>query len=316
MRVLVTGATGFIGSHLTRTLVRHGYEVYALVRRGSDLWRIADVVPAIHVVRGDLESTDELVPFFEEARPRGCFHVGWYPALPGMYLMARENLQMLEGSLRLARHLVDAGCEVIVGVGTCIEYDTAAGHLSESTPVKPESPYAATKLALGVALTQWATVAGIRVVWARLFQEFGPFEDAGRLVPLVIRSLFADTPFRPRGGNLVRDYLPVEDVAEALRLLMESDVRGPVNVGSGMPISVLELAQQIGRLMGRDHLIESEGQGASGSAAGPAVLCADSRYLQAHTPWRPPVSLDAGLARTIDWWEKRTRSECARGRPR
>ena len=311
MRVLVTGATGFIGSHLTRSLVQHGYEVYALIRPTADLWRIADVASSIQIVRGDLGSLEKLVPFLNEVRPRGCFHLAWYPVVPGKYLMARENFDMLEARIRLARYLTDAGCEVLVGAGTCLEYDTGFGHLSESTPSKPQSLYAATKLALGLATTHWATVTGLRVVWARLFQEFGPFEDERRLVPLVILSLLRNTPFRPLGGSQVRDYLPVEEVAEALRLLMESDVRGPVNIGSGMPISVLELARKIGDAMSRAHLIDAEG--VSDEAAGPALICADNRYLQAQTPWRPRVTLERGLTRTIEWWENRTRADGGRG---
>jgi len=303
MRVFITGATGFIGSHLTRLLVQHGYEVYALVRPTADLWRIADVVPSIQIVRGDLGSLEGLVPFLNEIRPRGCFHLAWYPAVPGKYLMARGNLEMLEAGIRLARYLTNAGCEVLVGTGTCLEYDTEFGYLSESTPSKPQSLYAATKLALGMAMTHWATVTGLRVVWARLFQEFGPFEDERRLVPLVILSLLRNERFRPLGGRQVRDYLPVEEVAEALRLLMESDVRGPVNVGSGMPISVLELARKIGSALGRAHLIDAED--ASDEAAGPAFICAGNRYLQTQTPWRPPITLERGLTRTIEWWEKR-----------
>jgi len=305
VRVLITGATGFIGSHLTRSLVQHGYEVYALVRPNADLWRIADVAHSIQIVRGDLGSLERLVPFLREVRARACFHLGWYPVVPGQYLMAPENLEMLQTSIQLARYVTDAGCEVLVGAGTCLEYDTEFGNLSESTPSKPQSLYAATKLALGLALTHWATVSGLRVVWARLFQEFGPYEDARRLVPLVIGSLLGNRRFRPLGGSQVRDYLPVEDVAEALRLLMESDVRGPVNVGSGMPIAVLELARKIGAALGRADLIDAED--GSDNIPGPAFICANSRYLQTQTRWRPRISLEQGLARSIEWWKGQLR---------
>ena len=303
MRVLLTGATGFIGSHLARALVHHGHEVFALVRPTASLWRLADVLPSIQLVRGDLGALEALRPALGEIRPRACFHLAWCPATPGAYLMARENLEMLEAALRLARYLTDAGCEVLVGTGTCLEYDTDPGRLSESTPTTPQSLYAATKLACGLALTHWGMVAGLRVVWARLFQEFGPQEDERRLVPLVVRALLRNTPFRPRSGSQIRDYLPVEDVAEALRLLMESDVRGPVNVGSGMPTTVLDLALSIGRLLDRAHLVDAVA-GAE-QDPGPAMLCADSGYLQAHTPWRPPAALEPGLARAIAWWEQR-----------
>ena len=303
MRILLTGATGFIGSHLTRALVRAGHEVFALVRPDADLWRLQDVVPSLRLVRGDLGSLESLRPVLSEIRPAACCHLAWCPAIPGTYLMARENLEMLEAALRLARYLTDAGCEVLLGTGTCLEYDTDAGRLSEAAPTVPRSLYAATKLACGLALEHWGEVTGLRVVWARLFQEFGPHEDERRLVPLVARALLTNQRFRPRTGSQVRDYLPVEDVAEALRLLLESDVRGPVNVGSGMPVSVLDLARSIGRLIGRDHLVDAPTPADEGP--GPAVICADSGLLQARTPWRPPSALEPGLLRAIAWWEQR-----------
>lgn len=303
MRVFVTGATGFIGSHLVRVLVRQGYEIHALIRPAADTWRIADVMPSLRVVRGDLGDLSELKPSLEQIRPEACAHLAWY-AVPGRYLMAPENLDLLEASIRLARALTAVGCKTLMAAGTCFEYDTDAGHFSEATPTKPRSLYAATKLALNLALSHWASLTGLRLVWPRIFYQFGPFEDERRLVPAVILSLLRNQQFRVTGGAQARDYLPVVDVAEALWRLLSSDAHGPVNIGSGRPVMVRELAKKIGDGLGRGDLLDF-GTG-SDDAPGPAVICADIGLLRARTGWMPPANLDEALAQTIDWWRRRT----------
>ncbi len=299
MRVFVTGATGFIGSHLTRALVRQGCEVHALVRPQADTRRIADVLPSLRVVRGDLGSLERLTPSLGEIRPDACFHLAWY-AVPGKYLEAPENVEMLETSLRLTRGLARTGCRTLIAAGTCFEYDTDFGYLSESTPTRPRSLYAAAKLALHLAASHWARVAGLRVVWPRLFYQFGPWEDERRLVPAVVLSLLRQQKFRTTAGGRIRDYLDVEDVAAALHSLLDSSLEGPVNVGSGRPVAVRDIARLIGDALGRAELLDLSDEMVDGP--GPAFVCADNRRLRAGTGWSPRYSLEEGLQRAVDWW--------------
>ena len=145
MKVLLTGATGFIGSHLARLLVREGHEICSLIREGSDLWRISDIVPMLRQVRGDLLRPDQWDVTIEQLQPEACIHCAWY-AVPGKYLHAEENLSLLNASIDLSLRLANAGCKRFVGMGTCFEYDTSLGYLAETTATKPRSLYAASKL--------------------------------------------------------------------------------------------------------------------------------------------------------------------------
>ena len=160
MRVLLTGAAGFIGSHVARLLVHEGCEVHALLRENSNLWRIKDILPLLHPVRCDLQAFDELDANLERIQPELCIHLAWY-AVPGKYLTAVENLNLLSASLHLASRLADLGCKRFIGTGTCSEYATTLGYLSEESPTKPRSLYSASKLATQITLEQLANTTGM-----------------------------------------------------------------------------------------------------------------------------------------------------------
>src|SRR5262249_9106218 len=166
----------------------------------------------VSIVRGDVCNPDEFVPSLEDIKPDACVHLAWCTA-PGRYLTTPENLDLLCGTLRLARKLSEIGCKRFVGVGTCFEYDTDKGLLSEDTPLRPRFPYSGAKAAAYLALRDSTPM---QFAWARLFYLYGPGEHRRRLVPSVIHALLRNEPARCSVGTQVRDFLHVDDVAEAL----------------------------------------------------------------------------------------------------
>ncbi|MCX6024293.1 MAG: NAD(P)-dependent oxidoreductase [Chloroflexi bacterium] len=302
MRTLLTGATGFIGSQTARALVRDGHEVFALIRPGSNTWRIDDLLPSLHIVPCDLTDTDELNAHLERIQPEMALHLAWY-AQPGVYLTSDLNIRHLAASLAFAAGLAKAGCRRLLVSGTCAEYDQSLGYLSETSPVRPTTLYAACKVALHVALTHLAGTTGMDVVWPRIFYVYGPFEDEQRLLPAVITPVLRGQPTRLTGGEQIRDYLHVEDVAGALLAVAGSDLTGTVNVGSGAPVTVREMALRIGEMAGRPDLVRL---GDLPYRAGdPMFVCANNRLLADRTGWKPRYSLEQGLEQTVAWWRTR-----------
>lgn len=301
MKVLLTGAAGFVGSHVARALVHDGCEVHALVRPSSDLWRIQDVVPALHLVRCDLSASDELDAHLRKIQPELCVHLAWHTAPPG-YSTAPENLEMLAVSLGLASRLAELGCRRFVGVGTCFEYDTSLGYLSETSRTRPLNLYGASKLALQVVLEQFSTTSGMEVAWARLFYLYGPSEREQRLVPSVICSLLRNELAKATKGEQVRDFLHVADAAAAIWAVAQSDLLGSVNVGSGQPVTVEKMVTTVGTILGRPDLV------ALGALpynpADPMFVCADNRRLTENTNWVPRFDLASGLRDTAEWWRE------------
>jgi len=299
-RVLLTGATGFIGSHVARRLVQAGNEVIALVRPGADLRRIADLTGQLRLLEGDLFTPGSWETAIQgDAAPDLCLHLAWY-AVPGKYLRAPENLDCVTASLRLLRLLDAAGCARVVSAGTCFEYDTDAGYLTENGPLLPRTLYAAAKHGFFQIAEQFQKERGRSFAHARLFYQYGPWEDVRRLVPHVITHLLRGESCALTSGEQVRDFLHVEDVASALCALGASDVRGAVNIGSSQPIMVADIARSLGVLVGRPDLVHL---GARETPPGdPPFICANTNRLRAEVGWRPAYDLQTGLEETIAWW--------------
>jgi nucleoside-diphosphate-sugar epimerase len=312
-RLLVTGAAGFVGAHVVRQALNAGYDVAAVVRPARAAWRLKDVVGdaaggtrrgagTLQVWEHDLAEAHGLGESLAKWKPDACVHLAWY-AVPGRYLHAPQNLDCLRHGLDLLEVLADHGCGRVVMTGTCAEYDTRRqGPLAEDAPTRPETLYAATKLALGAVAHQRAAQRGLGLVWARLFYLYGPAEPEARLVPALIAALLAGRPFRATAGEQVRDYLHVADVAAALLALARGDATGVYNVASGIPVRVREVMSLAADLAGRPDLLEL-GALPYRDWEPPAVY-ADCARLRA-AGWAPRYSLRDGLAETVAWWRAR-----------
>lgn len=303
MRIFLTGASGFIGSHVTRLLLSVGCEVAALVVPGDSMWRLQNVVDQLTLLGGNLSGITELHPALAEWQPEACVHLAWY-AEPGKYLHSPKNIPALTASLNLLDELIRVRCQQVVMVGTCAEYDTDVGFLREEGPTCPTTIYAATKLALCLIGQQMAAASGINFAWARIFYLYGPYEDERRVVPALIRALLNGQLFPATKGEQVRDYLHVEDVASALIALVEQRATGVFNISSGLPVTMRRLMETIGEIVGRTDLIQfgvlpyREWE--------PRFICGDNQRLRA-VNWLPHYALKEGLRQTVDWWQRCSR---------
>jgi nucleoside-diphosphate-sugar epimerase len=253
--ILLTGATGFVGRQVLRALSEKGARVRVVIREGK---------------QGQLEKlegTESIVTtkdLFEESVSwwvdvctdiDTAIHVAWY-AEPGNYLQSSKNLDCLIGTLQMAKGAAQAGVKRFIGIGTCFEYDFTEGLLSVQTPLGPTTPYAGAKAAAFMALSHWLPQQNVEFAWCRLFYLHGEGEDARRLVPYLRTKLTAGEPAELTSGRQIRDYL---DVREAGHMIVETalnKVQGPVNICSGLPITVRQLAEQIADEYGRRELLK------------------------------------------------------------
>jgi len=199
MRVLLTGAGGFIGAQVARALLERGAEVHAADLDPSRAERLEAIAGSLTLHAADLLDPAARARLVADAAPDVCVHAAWY-AVPGKYLSAPENLAHVAASLDLAERLVHAGCKRLVGLGTCVEYDTSLGlPLTESSPTKPGFLYAASKLALHDILSAYAPLAKTSFAWCRVFYLYGPMEAPERLVRTSSTGCSAAaSPRRPR----------------------------------------------------------------------------------------------------------------------
>jgi dTDP-6-deoxy-L-talose 4-dehydrogenase (NAD+) len=253
-RVLLTGATGFVGRQILRALAERGARVDVVLREG----RI--VPPEARAHLGRTLSTPDLFAERAEWWTAACegidvvVHAAWY-AEPGEYLRSPKNMDCLAGTLELARGAARAGVRRIVGIGSCAEYDAAAGTLSTATPIRPETPYAAAKAAAYLGLSRWLPAQGVELAWCRLFHLYGEGEDARRLVPYLRERLAAGAIAELTVGQQVRDFMDVRDAGDTIAEVALGTVQGAVNVCSGVPVTVRELAERIADEYGRRDLL-------------------------------------------------------------
>jgi nucleoside-diphosphate-sugar epimerase len=304
--VLVTGATGFVGSHAVRRLLSRGWRVAALVPAGEAGPQVdAPQAAGLTIVRGGLADLDAWAPEVSALRPQSCLHLAWLTT-PGAYLESEQNLAWLSWSAGLYARLTDWGVRHVVGVGTCAEYDADQGYLRETGPVRPLSLYAACKLSLHQIGERLAARKGFTSTWARIFHLYGPGEHPDRLVAACIRTLLAGESFPATAGTQVRDFLHVKDVAAGLVALLEQSVEGAVNVCSGQPVTVRAMLELIAQAVGRPELLRL---GARPSPEwDPPFLCGDNRRLRAQG-WQQEFMLDEGIADAVAWWRQRLNKE-------
>ncbi len=300
MKFLITGATGFVGSHVARLLVKQGHEVYAIIRENANIWRISDIVDSIDIFHADLASESQKIEdYLGNVVPDICIHLAWYTE-PTNYLNAKENIYSLQASINLLLQLSKIGCRRFIGVGTFFEYDFNLGYLSESSTIKPLSLYATTKVAFSNVLQGFGSVHAMEIVWARLFCQYGPMEDERRLVAGTIVSLMRDQLMKTTKGEQVRDFLHIEDTASALCCLACSNFTGEINIGSGYPITVKEILSQISSLMGKYNLID---MGALPYRTSETMfICSNNYLLKEQVNWQQKFNLTNGLEDTIRWY--------------
>jgi nucleoside-diphosphate-sugar epimerase len=313
--VVVTGAGGFIGRWSVPPLIERGYEVHALLSRSSTR-RIPRELDGAVVQVADLLELESGPSLMARLKPTHLLHFAWI-ATPGVYWASADNYRWLEASRHLLGAFTSEGGERAVMAGTSAEYDwTRAGICDEgSSPLAGDfggavTPYAECKVAMYRELERFARMEGLSTAWGRIFFQFGPAEDASRLV---IINLLSGREAPCSHGRQVRSFLHVADVGSAFASLLDSEVQGPVNVGSGDGLPLAEFLQAIATQIGRPELLRLGAR--SAPASEPPLLLPAVKRLRQELGWQPRFNLHDGIADTIAWWREAL-AKTATGEPR
>tara|TARA_R110002124_G_C8969816_1_gene514924 strand:+ start:4171 stop:5004 length:834 start_codon:yes stop_codon:yes gene_type:complete len=251
-RVLITGATGFVGLPVAQKLAASGHDLTCVIRPDTN-----DKLEGLSARTIICEDVFAQSPDWWSDKLAGIdtvVHLAWY-AEPGKYLTSERNLDCLAGTLSMAKGAAAAKLGRFVGIGTCFEYDLTVGTLSVDTPLAPSTPYAAAKVAAFTMLTSWFATAQVEFLWARLFYLYGAREDHRRLVPYLHDQLRNARVAELTSGTAVRDYLDVDAAADMLVQDVICNRTGPTNICSGKGVTIRALAEEIADQYGRRDLL-------------------------------------------------------------
>lgn len=300
MRCLVTGASGHLGSYLTRRLLDCGEQVAVLVRPESDLWRLEGILDGVRLIRVDLCNIAAAAEEIYQQSPDTVFHCAWSGVASETRNRPDHLVHNITGGLQLFRIAQAAGCRCWIGIGSQAEYGHQSEILRESQVPNPDTAYGVSKLCLGKLLQTLCELSNVRYVWLRLLATYGPKDNLQHLIPSVIEKLQARLRPSLTAGEQYWDYLYIEDAVEAIHRVAETpDAQGIYNLASGEAHSVREIVIRL-----RDMIDPSLPLGFGEIPQDPDAvfnLQADITRLRNATGWIPRTALESGLRKTLDW---------------
>ena len=305
---LVTGADGFIGSHLVDLLLSQGIKVRALSQYNSFNnwgWLEGKSDPNLEIVCGDVR---DAVFCRHIARDTDTiFHLAALIAIPYSYVAPESYVDTnVKGTLNMCQAAKDLGVGRLIVTSTSEVYGTAQYvPIDEKHPRQPQSPYSATKIGADAIAKSFYNAFGLPVVIARPFNTYGPRQSARAIIPTII-SQIANGAREIKVGDLspTRDFNYVEDTCRGFLALGRADnIEGEeINIATGTEISMADTLKLIAELMGADvkYVVDPERLRPSKSEV--FRLCGDNTKIESLTDWRPQVTIREGLRRTIEWF--------------
>lgn len=307
-KVLVTGAGGFIGSHLAEELVRRGARVRAFVRYNSQNgwgWLEGSAVKEeIEVYTGDIRDYDSVKSSFQDIQ--AVFHLAALIGIPYSYTSPLAYVKTnIEGTYNVLQAARESGVEKVIQTSTSEVYGTARYvPIDERHPLQPQSPYSASKIGADNLALSYHHSFNLPVVIARPFNTFGPRQSARAIIPTIITQILNGKK-EIILGNLTptRDLNFVKDTVNGFIKIAESDdiIGEVVNIGSGREISIGDLAQLIAGIMQTDIQIIQDKQRIRPENSEVERLVCDNTKIKRHTGWAPGYTLENGLAETVMW---------------
>lgn len=308
-KVLLTGASGFLGRHVTEVFLKHHWEVYAIDNTAPLFTR--DNYPNWHHYQADwlydrTEALKTVKMIMDQSAPEYGLHLAWY-TLHQDYWTSLLNQTWVDISSQLIRMFYQNGGRRLIGIGSCAEYNvqSPAPWKESTTPLYPESPYGKAKLQVYQYLEELFCTLGIDYAWARIFFVYGPYDRGNRLVPYILQSWARQEIPLVKNPSLKRDYIFIEDLARQLFWITTAKVNGAVNTGSGTATMIADLAKSLANIMGREddiRLGSSDNEAVSPDQS--MVIESDVSKLIDSGYKNQLTTLDEGLRKTCRWFQE------------
>lgn len=297
-RLLITGASGFVGRHCVKIAVERGYEVYAVTSGKSNIHESV-VYDNLQWITANLLDPKNISDLMQQISPSHILHTAWVTD-HGSYWTSPTNLDWLAFGTRLSRLFAECGGERFVSVGTCAEYDWSHGFMVEGlTPENPATFYGKIKLAHHHTLMAASSQLGFSASTGRIFFAYGPYENPSRFIPSLSKALALGSEAAMGTGEYFRDFMHVQDVANGLLFLLDSHLTGSCNISSGRPYRLIDIGQELAEVSGKPDLLKP-GSMISSKYEPPMIVGCNAKLIS--TGWSPTINLRQGLHDAYAWW--------------
>lgn len=304
-KILVTGATGFVGANLVRHFLKKGANINILKRQQSNLWRIKDIINQISAYNADLLEYASVNKAVKRIKPDVIFHAATYGGYVTQDNLSRTLKTNFDGTVNLLDSCLKSGFELFVNTGSSSEYGIKDSPMRESDLLEPLTLYGASKAAAGIYCQYVAKKYGLPIVTLRLFSPYGYFDDGSRVISYIILACLNNKTVNISSPDSVRDFVFIEDVVDSYEKAMERSSNigsGIFNIGSGKQCSIKKLAGKIAKMV--DNNIVIKYQKKSSTRIDPKNWVADISKARALLNWKPKFNIDQGLRKTIDWFRE------------
>lgn len=299
-KLVITGAAGFVGANLARYALKKGFEVHALVKKSTNLWRLNDVKNTMNFYYTDLSSLSALKKILQTINPNFIFHLASYGTYPDEKNGKQTLLSNIFGTYNLLEASKDINYRIFVNTGSSSEYGFKEKPMKEKDVLEPITFYGASKASATLLCSVFAHIYKKPIITLRLFSVYGPYEEPTRLIPTAIKSALTGQILNITSGRFMHDFVFVEDVVSAYFLALNQKHNGQIlNIGSGKQYSNLEIAKIINKIS-KNRLGFKIGNFKK-RYWDTNYWVADINKTQFILAWKPKYNLEQGLLKTYEW---------------
>ena len=306
MRVLITGATGFIGANLAHFFVNEKADVHIVLRESSNTWRINSILSRLNKHYCDLTDREDTKRVISEIRPNIILHLAMY----GGYSFQNDSLKMIDtnyiGTINLLDACIEEEFDCFINTGSSSEYGIKDKPMKESDLLEPIDVYGVTKAAATLYCQVLAKKYNLPIFVLRLFSPYGYYEEPARLIPYLIISMLKNEKIKLASPYAVRDFIFIEDVVDVFLLTIDKKdqiLPGTIlNVGSGSDTKVIEVFKMLKEIVG--YKMDFTVEGFPRDSEQLHIWRANIEKIQKTLGWYPKYKLEDGLIKTVKWFRE------------
>lgn len=305
LNVLVTGATGFIGSNLIRSLMKRGAKVSVIISPKSSVWRLSDIINRIKIIEADLRDKHKLQTQLKKSDNKIIFHLAACVKRKQSTSLIKENLETnLWGTVNLINCVIKRDIEFFINTGTCDEYGNNPVPFNEKQRESPLSPYAASKVAATHYCQMLTKAIGFPVITIRPFLTYGPFQTGEMLIPSVVNSCLKSLPIHVTDGQQTREFHYISDIVEGFLLATTNKkaIGEVIDLGTGKEHKVKDVVEMIVKLT--DYRLKWRFGDIPYRENEMFRFYCQGKKAKKLLKWQPKISLKNGLIETIEWYKK------------